>query len=56
MFFLRGGYKFNYDEDGLTLGAGVNVKVAGTQIRLDYAYGSFGIFDYIQRFSFIFSF
>lgn len=56
MFFLRGGYKFNYDEDSFTLGGGINFERGGTQIRLDYAYGDFGVFDNTQRFSFIFAF
>ena len=55
-FFLRGGYKFNYDEDSFTLGGGVNFNARGTQIRLDYAYGDYGVFDNTQRFSFIFAF
>ena len=56
MFFLRGGYKFNYDEDSFTVGGGINFERGGTQIRLDYAYGDFGVFDNTQRFSLIFAF
>ncbi|MBN2357212.1 PorV/PorQ family protein [candidate division KSB1 bacterium] len=54
--FLRGGYKFNYDEEDLTLGAGIHLNVANTTVRLDYAYGKFGVFDNTQRFSLIFGF
>jgi len=35
---LRGGYKFNYDEEGITFGAGV--KMMGVEIG--YAYADFG--------------
>ena len=55
-YFLRGGYKFMYDEENLTLGAGVNIDFNWAQVRLDYAYASFGVFDNTQRFSLIFAF
>lgn len=46
--FLRGGYKFNYDEEGLALGAGLRIK----NIRLDYAFDPFGeILQSVHRFS-----
>jgi len=38
LVFLRAGYKFNYDEEGLTFGAGI--KYSG--INLNYAYRDFG--------------
>lgn len=56
MVFLRAGYKFNYDEESFSLGCGLNYQVGGTQLKLDYAYGKFGVFDNTQRFSFIFGF
>jgi hypothetical protein len=43
--FLRAGYKFFYDNDGLTGGAGVRQEVAGFPLSLDYSYGSMG--DYL---------
>ena len=39
---LRGGYRFNYDEEGLTLGGGLNVGVSGYALSLGYAYWDFG--------------
>jgi hypothetical protein len=49
---LRGGYKFNYDEEGLTAGAGINYSMSGFGLLLDYAYGSFGdAFGSVHRFS-----
>ena len=44
MVFLRGGYKFNYDEEGLTGGLGVRFETGGYGVRADYAYGAFGEF------------
>ncbi len=43
---LRGGYKFNYDSDGLTLGIGLKYKVGNMQVSMDYSYGSMG--DYLE--------
>jgi len=52
MFFLRAGYKLNFDEEGLSLGAGVNYS----NIRVDYSYNDFGEFlDSIHRFTIGFS-
>jgi hypothetical protein len=39
---LRAGYRFNYDEEGLTLGTGVNVGVGGYMLSVGYAYWDFG--------------
>ena len=47
MFTVRGGYKFNYDEEGLTFGFGVKKG----PIRIDYAFTDFGVFDNVNRFS-----
>jgi len=55
-YYLRGGYKFMYDEESVTLGAGVNINFSWAQIRVDYAYASFGVFDSTQRFSLIFAY
>jgi len=40
-YFLRGGYKFMYDEQSFSLGAGANIDLNWVEIRLDYAYASF---------------
>ncbi|HTR81227.1 MAG TPA: PorV/PorQ family protein [Bacteroidota bacterium] len=42
VFALRAGYKFNYDYEGLTLGAGVKQMVSTVKLSLDYSYGSIG--------------
>jgi len=51
-FALRGGYKFNYDFDGLTLGAGVKQALEGIRLALDYSYGDMGTYlGHVQRIS-----
>jgi len=51
-FSLRCGYKFNYDYEGLTLGAGVKQKVGPVDLLLDYSYGSIGTYlGNVQRIS-----
>jgi hypothetical protein len=49
---LRGGYKFNYDFDGLTLGVGLKHAIEGIRLILDYSYGAMGTYlGNVQRFS-----
>ncbi len=49
MLFLRGGYKINYDEEGLSAGFGINYS----DFRLDYSWSDYGEYlDSVQRFSF----
>lgn len=43
--FLRAGYKFNYDNDALTAGAGVRQEISGMPFTVDYSYGAMG--DYL---------
>jgi hypothetical protein len=50
MIALRAGYKFNYDEEGLTAGIGLKYSVAGVNLKLDYSYGDVGVFDTVSRF------
>lgn len=57
MMFVRGGYKFNYDQSDLSLGAGLKLSVPpGIGLKLDYAYDNYGVFDMTQRFSIILTF
>jgi hypothetical protein len=44
---LRAGYKFGYDEEGVAFGAGINTG----NVKVDYAYSEFGVFDLVNRFS-----
>ncbi|MBD3258240.1 PorV/PorQ family protein [candidate division GN15 bacterium] len=56
-FFLRGGYKFNYDEETLALGGGLTTTISGdTQLYVDYAWQDFGRLESTQRFSLGFTF
>jgi long-subunit fatty acid transport protein len=57
IFSLRAGYKFNYEEEGLTLGGGVKLK-AGKKTNLDinYAWADFSRLQSVHRFSLGFEF
>lgn len=50
-FFVRGGFIFNTDEEGLTLGCGIKVPLGVTALKFDYGYASFGVFDAVHNFS-----
>jgi hypothetical protein len=57
MFFLRGGYKLNYDEEGLTVGGGLDTRISRTtHLLIDYAWQDFGRLESTQRFSVGFTF
>ncbi|MDZ7344392.1 MAG: PorV/PorQ family protein, partial [candidate division KSB1 bacterium] len=45
--FLRGGYKFNYEEESFTLGGGLKLK----RFTFDYAYKDFGLLGSPHLFS-----
>jgi hypothetical protein len=55
IFFLRGGYKFNYDEQGFTAGAGINYNMEGVTGRIDYAYLDYGRLSSVHLFTLGFS-
>ena len=56
-FFLRGGYKFNYDEEGLAFGGGLKTNLGEqTKLFIDYAWQDFGRLSSMQKFSIGFSF
>ena len=49
---LRGGYKYNYDADGLTLGGGLRYGIGDLGFAIDYSYGAMGTYlGNVQRFS-----
>ena len=50
-FFLRGGYKFNYDEESFSAGAGLDTVFGGMGLQADYAYSAFGMFEPVHRFT-----
>ena len=55
-FFLRGGYKINYDEERYTLGTGLELPMSSYTFKIDYSYSDFGILGDAQRFSLSFWF
>ncbi len=56
MIALRGGYRVNTDEEGLTAGAGFRVPMGDKALILDYAYQDFNRLDMVHRASLGFSF
>jgi hypothetical protein len=55
-FSLRAGYTTPTDEQGISLGAGLQQSFKGFGLGLDYAYTDFGIFNEVHRFTFDFNF
>lgn len=55
-FFLRGGYKVNYDLESFSAGAGVNVNVGGMYAHVDYSYVHMDLFDAVNMLSLRFGF
>jgi len=51
MLFLRGGYKFNVDEQNYTFGLGLNVPISIAEFTLDYAFANFQRLGSAHRFS-----
>ena len=56
MFALRGGYRINTDEEGLTAGAGFRIPISGKTLTLDYAYADWNSLDMVHRASLGFAF
>jgi len=48
---LRAGYKFNYDEEGWTLGMGFKWKPNQNMLNIDIAYTYYGRLESVSRFS-----
>lgn len=55
-FFLRAGYKFNYDVQKFTFGAGVSYPIGGALGTINYAYVDFGELTQVHMFSLGFAF
>jgi hypothetical protein len=53
VFFMRGGYKFNVEEQNFSVGAGVRIPVSITDVNFDYAYANFTRLGSAHRFSLI---
>ncbi|MFZ1289905.1 MAG: hypothetical protein WAR79_07435, partial [Melioribacteraceae bacterium] len=48
---LRMGYLANYDESGLTAGAGLFINLAGFDFKFDYAYADLNILGNAHRYT-----
>lgn len=56
MVYLRGGYKFNYDEVKYTVGIGLDFKnIIDYNLKLDYVFLNFGDFGSLNQFSLLFN-
>ena len=53
---VRGGYRFNYDEQGVTAGGGLTFSFAQIKGRFDYAYVDYGRLDVTHLFTVGFAF
>lgn len=49
--YIRGGYRFNYDDENLTLGAGANLPVARSKVYFDYSFARYDILPSVHRIS-----
>ena len=54
--FIRGGYKFNSDEQNFSFGFGVNIPIRIAYCNVDYSYSNFTRLGNAQRFSIILGF
>jgi len=48
---LRAGYKGNYDEEGLTLGGGLFLRLANFDFKIDYAFADVNRLGNVHRYS-----
>ena len=55
-FFVRGGYKFNFDDQKFAFGAGANVPVGSSAVYFDYAYSVYDLLPGVHRISLKLSF
>ena len=51
LFFIRGGYKFNKNEENFTAGAGLFIPLGRFKLRVDYGYANFDHLTDPNRFS-----
>lgn len=49
--FVRAGYKYNYDDQDFTFGAGANVPLGSTAVYFDYAFSLYDILPSVHRIS-----
>jgi len=56
ILFLRGGYKFNYDTQEFTAGAGMKFSIGHRTFAFDYAYVNMDVLDATHRVSLVIGF
>jgi len=56
ILYLRGGYKFNVEEQNYSFGAGLNIPISIANVNVDYAYSNFTRLGTAHRFSIILGF
>jgi hypothetical protein len=54
--YIRGGYKFNVDEQNYSVGAGFNVPITIADFTIDYAFSNFERLGSAHRFSMVLGF
>lgn len=54
IFYLRGGYKFNVDEQNYSFGAGLKAPLGIADVTFDYAFANFTKLGSAHRFSILF--
>lgn len=54
--YLRGGYRYNYDDQKFSFGAGANVPFSNSFIAFDYSYSIYDLLPNVNRVSLIVSF
>src|SRR5574338_95591 len=50
-FYVRAGYKYNYDDQDFTFGAGANVPLGSSAVYFDYAFSVYDILPSVHRVS-----
>ncbi|MDP2302460.1 MAG: PorV/PorQ family protein [Ignavibacteria bacterium] len=50
-FYVRGGYRYNYDDQKFSFGAGANVPFSDSFISFDYAYSVYDLLPNVNRIS-----
>ncbi|GIK20638.1 MAG: hypothetical protein D8M51_02375 [Ignavibacteriae bacterium] len=55
-FYVRAGYKYNYDDQDFSFGAGANVPLGSSAVYFDYAYSVYDILPSVHRISLNLSF
>ena len=55
-FFLRGGYRFRYDDETFTFGGGLTFPFGDNIIRFDYAFANFTLLPDLHRYTIAFDF